>query len=74
MMLFERVKRHEAALKRAGREEIEKAKLAGVPAYYSEASNSDCIVREMPDGTRQRVKLAKDGEEEVVEPIGPKFG
>jgi hypothetical protein len=40
-----------------------------VPAHYVDPALGDGIIREMPDGTRQRVDL-NDGEEVVVETFG----
>ena len=54
MMLFERVTKAAADLERMGREEIDKAHRAGSPSYYSDGSG---IIREMPDGTRERETL-----------------
>jgi len=63
MMLFDRAREAADALRRAGREEIRKAHEAGVPAYDSIGTGR--IVRELPDGTRQWVRLDEDGNEVV---------
>ena len=48
MMLFNRVRDAADDLRRVGREEIEKAHAAGVPAYVSDG---DGIIRQMLDGS-----------------------
>jgi predicted nucleotidyltransferase len=59
MTLMDRFKEAADDLKHMGREEIEKAHCAGVPAYHSDGVG---IIREMPDGSRERVRLGEDGE------------
>jgi hypothetical protein len=68
MMLFDRVKQAAADLACAGREEIEKAKSAGVPAYFSDGQG---IVREMPDSSRERVAIGADGHEVILGQLRP---
>ena len=67
MMLFEHVKESAEALKASGREAIAEAHAAGVPAYYIDAGG---IVRELPDGTRDRFILNANGVE-IVEHLHP---
>ena len=71
MMIFEKARENAEAIKQGGARAIEQAKLAGVPAYYVDPAVGDGIVREMPDGTRQRIQLI-DGEVFVLEAIGPR--
>jgi hypothetical protein len=69
MTLFDQAREAAEALRKAGREEIRKAHAAGVPAYYD---NGDGIVREMPDGTRQRIVPGADGRETVTATLPPR--
>jgi len=71
MMIFEKARENAEAIKQGGARAIEEAKLVGVPAYYLDPSLGEGIIKELPDGTRQRIKLI-DGEDVVVESIGPK--
>ena len=72
MMIFEKARENAEAIKQGGARAIEEAKRVGVPAYYLDPSLGEGIIKELPDGTRQRIKLI-DGEDVVVESIGPKM-
>jgi hypothetical protein len=48
----------------------QKAKALGVPAYYVDPTLGACIIKELPDGTRQRVERI-EGKEIVLETLGP---
>jgi hypothetical protein len=69
MMLSDRVRENAQALKKAAREAIEQAHCAGVPAYYADPARQGGIIREMPDGSCQRIKIGPDGQEVVVEEL-----
>jgi hypothetical protein len=71
MMIFEKARENAEAIKQGGARAIAEAKLAGVPAYYLDAALGDALIKELPDGTRQRIEVI-DGEDVVVESLGPK--
>jgi|GEM_PF-1688155 len=58
-MLFQRLDQHAEALRTMGERAIEQANKAGVPAYFMDASLGDGIIRQMPNGTLQRVVLER---------------
>lgn len=68
MMIFDKARENAEAIRRGGLDAIEECRLAGVPAYYMDAGLCTGIVREMPDGSRQHVKLV-DGADVVVEEL-----
>ncbi|WP_264048481.1 hypothetical protein [Methylobacterium flocculans] len=59
-------------IRQVGARALEEARRAGVPAYYMDRSLGDGVIREMPDGTRERIQR-HEGEEVVVESYGRKF-
>ena len=59
-MLLEKATLNAEALRTAGRRAIAQAKANGVPVYYIDTGLSDDIIRELPDGTRQRVRVEAD--------------
>lgn len=61
-MLLENATRNAEALRTAGKRAIAQAKANGVPVYYMDPRLSDDIIRELPDGTRQRVRVEVDGD------------
>lgn len=69
MVLFERIRENADAIRQVGGRAVREARNLGVPAHYVDPALGDGIIREMPDGTRQRVDL-NDGEEVVVETFG----
>lgn len=72
MVLFERIRENATALRQVGDRAVREAREFGVPSHYGDPALGDGIIREMPDGTRQRVEL-RDGEEVVVETFGPRM-
>ncbi len=71
MMIFEKARENADAIKQGGARAIEEAKRLGVAAYYLDPSLGEAIIKELPDGTRQRIKVI-DGVDVVVECIGPR--
>ncbi len=71
MILFDKIRENADAICRVGERAVREAKELGVPCHYSDPSLCDGIIREMPDGTRQRVEF-RNGEEIVVETFGPR--
>ncbi|MFN3672928.1 MAG: hypothetical protein ACK4VM_13575 [Bosea sp. (in: a-proteobacteria)] len=65
MMLFEMLRKNADAISQIGEQAVREAKALGVPAHYTDPSVCEGIIRELPDGTKQRVEL-KDGVEIVV--------
>ena len=57
MMIFDKARENAEAIKQGGARAIEEAKRVGVPAYYLDPSLGEGIIKELPDGTRQRIKL-----------------
>lgn len=70
MMLFEKARENEAAVKQVGARAIAAAHRAGVPAYYLDPALGDGIIKEMPDGTRHRLKAGDANT--VIESFGPR--
>jgi hypothetical protein len=68
MVLFDALRKNADAIRRIGERAVEEARRLGVPCHYMDAAVCDGIIREMPDGLRQRVEL-KDGQEIVVESL-----
>ena len=62
--LLENMEKYAEAMRSSGRRAIEQAKRAGVPAYYVDPALGDGIIKELPDGTRQRIQ--PQGDEDVV--------
>jgi len=71
-MLLENAAAHARALATMGQRAITQAKRSGAPAYYMERELGDAIVRELPDGTRQIVKLLA-GQAIVVRDLPPRL-
>ncbi|MEH3120276.1 MAG: hypothetical protein PGN25_22515 [Methylorubrum populi] len=70
MILFDKLRRNVDAIRHMGVEAIEEAKRLGVPSHYVDPAVGDGIVREWPDGTRQRLRRSEG--RVVVEPVGPR--
>lgn len=70
MMLFEKARENEAAVKQVGLRAIAAAHMAGVPAFYLDPALGEGIIKEMPDGTRHRLKVGDAST--VVETYGPR--
>jgi len=64
MALLENMEKYEHAMRLAGRRAIDQAKRAGVSAYYMDEAIGSGIIKELPDGTQQRIQL--QGSREVV--------
>ena len=71
-MLSKLVAEKAEAIRQVGACALEEARQAGVPAYYMDRSLCDGIIREMPDGTRERIQR-HEGEGVVVESYRSKF-
>jgi hypothetical protein len=69
MILFEKVRQNAEALRQVGARALEEARRAGVPAYYMDPAYGDDIIREYPDGRRERMIKGQDG---AVVPIPPR--
>jgi hypothetical protein len=68
-MLLDLVDKNAEALRTMGVRAIEQANLAGIPAYFMDPRLGEGIIRQMPDGTLQRVEVAVDGEDIVLETL-----
>ena len=71
MTLLDLIELKKAEIARMGEEEIAEAKRAGVPAVYMDAALGPGLIREMPDGTRERFE-SRDGHIVVLERFGPR--
>ena len=69
-MLLENATKYEGAINSAGERAMRRAKRAGAPVYYMDVTIADGIIRELPDGSRQRVEI-RDGEDVVLEDLDP---
>jgi len=56
MMIFERARENADAIRRAGDRAREEARQAGACIYYIDKARGDGIIREHPDGRRERVE------------------
>lgn len=70
-MIIEQWRRNETKVRQAGRIAIKEAHHAGTPAYYYDAKAGG-IVREMPDGSRQLIRIV-GGQDIVVQELGPRI-
>ena len=68
MVLFDALRKNSDAIRRVGERAAEEARRLGVPCHYMDAAVCAGIIREMPDGSRQRVEL-RDGREVVVKSL-----
>lgn len=71
MILTKLIRENAEAISQVGVRALEEAKQAGVPAYYMDPSLGDGIIRELPDGTRERIER-QDGRDVVTEAYGPR--
>lgn len=69
MLLSEWLRQHPDALRQVGARALADAKEAGVPVHYMEPAFGDDIIREFPDGRRERIVAGGDG---AVVPIPPR--
>lgn len=72
MILTKLIRENAEAISQIGVRALEEARQAGVPAYYMNPSLGDGIVRELPDGTRERIER-RGGQAVVVETYAPRF-
>ncbi|CAO4152697.1 MULTISPECIES: hypothetical protein [Methylorubrum] len=70
MTLFDSLRRNAEAIRRIGVEAIDEAKRLGVPSHYVDPVVGEGIVREWPDGTRQR--LRRQNGSVSIEPVDPR--
>ena len=70
MMIFERARENAKAMAQMGQRAIAESKALGVPAYYVDPALGAGIIKELPDGTRQRVERI-EGKEIALETLGP---
>lgn len=70
MILFEKARQNADALRHVGERALADAKRAGVPIYYMDDAFKDDIVREFPDGHRERIV---QGEHGATAPIGARL-
>jgi predicted aldo/keto reductase-like oxidoreductase len=71
-MLFDNVEKFAQAINTAGERAIKRAKQAGAPVYYMDPSLGDGIIKELPDGTKQRVEVYAD-HDVVLETLDTSF-
>ncbi len=71
-MLLENATKYEIAINSSGERAMRRAKRAGAPVYYMDAAIAEGIIRELPDGSRQRVEI-RGGEAVVLEELSPPF-
>ena len=70
-MLMETWRRNADALRRVGEQALKAAREARVPAYYSDPSLGEGLIKEMPDGSRFRVAVAGD-DDVILETVAPR--
>ena len=61
MVLFDEVRQNADALRQVGETALADAKKAGVPVYYMDDAFGDDIIREFPDGHRERIARGQQG-------------
>jgi hypothetical protein len=61
MLLSEWLRQHPDALRQVGVRALEDAKKAGVPVAYLDPEYGDDIIREFPDGRRERIIRGEHG-------------
>lgn len=71
MTLFELLDANMHAVEAVGVRAVAAARRAGVPAYYVDPALGAGIVRELPDGTRERFERAA-GRRVIVARYGPR--
>lgn len=70
-MIVEKWRKNRLRVERAGSAAIKAAHKAKTAAYYLEKNYADGIVREMPNGSRQLIKIV-DGNELLVRDLPPR--
>ena len=68
-LLFEWLRQHPDALRQVGVRALADAKKASVPVYYMEPAYGNDIIREFPDGRRERIVAGENG---TAVPIPPR--
>jgi hypothetical protein len=68
--LLENADAYAEAIRSAGARAATRLKRAGIPVYYMDETVADGIIKEFPDGTRQRVEVG-DGKDVVIETLPP---
>ena len=71
MHLFDLFERNWPTIKEVGARARAEARRDGVPIFYMDRSLGDGIVREWPDGTRERVER-RDGQHVVTQTYAPR--
>jgi len=68
--LLENVDTYAEAIRTAGRRAAAELRRAGVAIYYMDETIASGIIRELPDGSRQKVQVGGD-EDIVLEELSP---
>ena len=68
-MLLERTEEIAEELRTMGWRAVEEARRAGVPAYFMKPDLGEGIIRRMPDGTLERVRVLDNGAVQIVETL-----
>jgi hypothetical protein len=68
-MLFELIDKNAEALATMGERAIAQANNAGVPAYFMDDRLGEGVLRQMPDGTLQRVSVDRTGRISLIETL-----
>jgi hypothetical protein len=61
MVLFDKARQNAEALRQVGERALADARKAGVPVYYMDDAFGDDIIREFPDGHRERIPRGQHG-------------
>ncbi len=61
MALFDQFPQNADVLQQVGENALADARRAGVPVYYMDDAFGDDIIREFPDGSRERIVRGEDG-------------
>ena len=61
MVIFDKALQNAEALRQVGERALAEAKRAGVPVYYMEDAFGNDIIREFPDGRRERIVRGENG-------------
>lgn len=61
MSLIDLILQNPEALRRVGETALEDARKAGAAIYYIDDAFGDDIIREFPDGRRERISRSEDG-------------
>ena len=68
--LLENADTYAEAIRSAGARAASHLKRSGIAVYYMDETIADGIIKEFPDGTRQRVEIGA-GEDVIVETLPP---